>query len=491
MGITKKQFINGASWKIVGDFSVKGITFLVSIALMRILTADDYGLIALTNVFTSLSDLLIEGGFSTALIRKEKIEESDYSSVLSISIVLATVLYAIIFLIAPYASNYYNEPLLTPVLRAIGLTLFLQAFTSVRTAIINRNMQFKLLSICNAAGSVASGIIGIAAAYCGLGVWALVIQRLSQMFITNLLIFMKVKLKFRFRIDLGRLKEILGFSIGVVGSSLLNYLGGSIYSVVIGKRYSVSDLGYYDKAGQLPMQLSLYTFGSMSSVLLPTLASYQNDIQRVKEISRKVVRMTSYIIFPMMIGLLCVAKEITVVLFSDTWLPSVPMMKSFCIYYLATPFMLINVQVFFALGHSFLRVKTEILRLVIMGAGLYITGFVLKKSVNEVAMTLALVAVIAALITFAECRKLISYKWKEVAADISKSMAASVIMGAILIGADKLASVYLPGAGYLAMLALKACIGVLLYLLLSKVMRINELSEILELIKGLVHKKNV
>ena len=250
---------------------------------------EDYGVIALTTVFTTLSDLLIDGGFSTALIRKEKIEESDYSCVLSISFSIAFVLYTCLFFSAPHISNYYNKPILTAVLRVISLTLFLQAFTSVRTAVVNRNLQFKLLSFCNATGSLISGIIGIIAAYLGLGVWALVIQRLLQVLISNILLFAKVKLKIKPFFDLPKIKELASFSIGVVSSSILNYVGGSLYSIVIGKRYSVAELGYYEKGGQLPMQASLYTFGAMSSVLLPTIASYQNDVEKVKHIIRRIV----------------------------------------------------------------------------------------------------------------------------------------------------------------------------------------------------------
>lgn len=489
MGITKKQFVNGASWKIMGDFSVKGITFLVSVVLMRLLSAEDYGLIALTNVFTSLSDIMIEGGFSTALIRKDKVDSLDYGCVLSVSGLISIVLYMILFLVAPFAAQYYHQPLLISVLRVVGLSLFLQVIASIRTAVVNRNFQFRLLSVCNTAGSIISGTMGIAAAYMGMGVWALVIQRLSQIVISNVLLFLKVKVKIKLSLEKERLKEIFRFSIGVVSSSLLNYVGGSAYSIVIGKRYSVSDLGYYDKGSQLPMQLSLYTFGSMSSVLLPTLASYQNDLGRVKEICRKVMRMTAYLIFPMMIGLLLTSTEITVMLFTEKWLPSVPMMKSFCIYYLATPFMLINVQVFFALGHSFLRVKTEVIRLIMMAVGLIVVAFILKMDVNAVALTMAVVAVLSAIVTFMETRKLIAYTWSEVLQDIWKAVSATVIMGSAITGVQLLMTRFFPSVtGYLIPLGLKVLLGVGLYFLISKWMKIHELNEILDMISGFVPK---
>ena len=486
MGITKKQFVNGASWKILGDFSVKGITFLVSIVLMRLLSAEDYGLIALTNVFTSLSDIMIEGGFSTALIRKDKVDSIDYGCVLSVSGIISVILYLTIFLIAPHAAQYYHQPLLTSVLRVVGLSLFLQVIVSIRTAIVNRNMQYRLLSICNTIGSVISGVMGIATAYLGMGVWALVIQRLSQIIISNLLLFLKVKVKIKLSLEKQRLKEIFQFSIGVVGSSLLNYVGGSIYSIVIGRRYSVAKLGYYDKGSQLPMQLSLYTFGSMSSVLLPTLASYQDNLLRVKEISRKVMRMTAYLIFPMMIGLMLTSTEITVLLFTEKWLPSVPMMRSFCIYYLATPFMLINVQIFFALGHSYLRVKTEVIRLLMMAIGLIVIAFILKLDVNAVAITMAVIAVLSAIVTFVETRKLISYSWQEVLQDIKKAIIATAIIAVAIHSAQLVLNMVLTdGISYLASLGMKVFLGVGLYYGISKLIKIDELDELLQLLRSI------
>ena len=490
MEVTKKQFVTGASWKIVGDFSVKGITFLVSIVLMRLLEPEDYGLIALTAIFTSLSDIIIEGGFSTALVRKKEVDAVDYGCVLSISWLVSLVLYVSLFAAAPAVARYYDEPRLTGVLRAIGVILLLQAFTSLRTAIVNRNMQFKLLSICNTIGSVISGVIGIAAAYFGMGVWALVIQRVSQVFITNALLFVKVKIGIKLNLKWSRLKEMMKFSLGVVGSSLINYLGGSIYSAVIGKKHSVEELGYYDKGSQLPMQLSLYTFGSMSSVLLPTLSACQDDLQRVKAISRKVVGMTAYILFPMMVGLILTSREITLLLFSEKWIKSVPMMKSFCIYYLATPFMLINVQVFFALGHSYLRVKTEIIRLVLMGVGLVLGTMVFKFSVSDLALMMAVIAVIAALTTFVETRKLIDYSWKEVINDIWRPLFATAIMAGLIIVADRVVS---QGFGLqlanIVSLAMKAGCGVIVYLILSKLMKMNEFGELLQLLKSIVSRR--
>ena len=479
MQVSKRQFAVNSLWKILEQFSGKGISMVISIVLARLLLPSDYGLIALTGVFTNLSDILIDGGFSTALIRKEKVDDYDYSAVFSVSSSLSVILYAILFFAAPYVAKYYAEPNLTAVLRVMGLTFFIQAFTAVRNGIVNRNMQFKLLFYCNSISSIVSGIIGIAAAYLGLGVWALVVQRLSQQLLLTAFLFVKVKWKVTWQFNAQRIKEMLRFSAGVVGSSLLNFFGGNIYSVVIGKKYSVTDLGYYSKGEQLPMQFSLYTFGAMSNVLLPTISSCQNDLERVKHIIRKVVVMTSFLIMPLMAGLAITAKEVICILFTDKWMLSVPIVPYMCLYYLATPYMLINVQIFFALGHSELRVKTEIIRLSLMALGLGIFGFALNCSMTHLALVSGAIAVIVAIITYMEARKLINYSFGEVIRDMTKPAVCTALMAAAIYAFSPVVG----ASGYIVSFVAKAAVGAVVYAILSFAFKSEGLLDVLSLVK--------
>lgn len=486
--ITKAQFISGAIWKVVEQFSAKGLSMLFSIFLVRLLNPEDHGLIALTVVFTNLSDILIDGGFSTTLIRKKEVDEYDYSSVWLISISIATVLYTIIFLIAPMISSYYGEPQLKAVLRVISLLLFIQAFSSIRTAFVNRNMQFKLLFKCNFWGTAISGVLGILAAKAGWGVWALVVQRLMQQLILTALLLMRLRWKMVWRFSYSRIKQMLRFSIGVVASSLINYLSSSLYSLIIGKKYSVVDLAYFDKGGQLPTQISLYTFGAMSNVLLPTLASHQSNIERVKQIVRKVAQMTAYLIAPMMVGLALVSEEIVILLFTEKWLPIVPIMQWNCLYYFATPFMLINVQVFFALGSSSKRVKAELIRLGMMVFGAITFGIILSCSVTELALFCAVVAVLSEFITYLDVRSMIGYSFKERVEDRVLPCFSAIIMGGVILMID---SLFLSKVAFSNILRLfiKVLIGVIVYCLLSVVLKLKGFQEIMALLKSVGKRK--
>ncbi len=478
MQINKRQFAVNSFWKILEQFSAKGISMIVSIVLARILLPSDYGLIALTTVFTNLSDILIDAGFSTTLIRKETVDDYDYSAVFSVSSSMAAVLYVLLFFSAPYVANYYASPDLTLVLRIVGLTFFLQSFSAVRNGIVNRNMQLRLLFICNISASIVSGVIGIAAAYKGFGVWALVAQRLTQQMVSTAILFIKVKWKISWKFDWLRIKQMLSFSMGVVGSSLLYYFGGNIYSVAIGKKYSVTDLSYYDKGDQLPRQFSLYTFGAMSNVLLPTISSSQSDLERVKHIIRKVVGMTSFLIMPLMVGMALVSREMIILLFTDKWLSSVRIMQCACLSYLATPYMLINIQVFFALGKSQLRVKTEIIRLIMLALGLLIFGFALDCSMNVLTLVGAVIAVLIALVTYYEAQKLINYRLREVLKDMWKPAVASITMGAVILTVG----VVHPIISNIVSLGVKIVIGIVVYGVCAIVLKIPELKEITDLI---------
>lgn len=487
-GVSKKQFISGAAWKITGEFSAKGISFLVSIVLARLLDPADYGLLALTAVFTTFSDMLIDGGFGTALVRKEKVDDFDYTSVQIVSLSIALVLYAGIFLAAPAVGRYYEEPQLAAILRVITLVLFVHAAGATRNAYVARNMQFRLLFVCNFIACLLSGLTGIAAAACGLGVWALVIQQLSQTVIATALLFVKIRLPFSLRVQGKRIMEMLRFGLGVVGSSVLNYLASSISNVVIGKHFSVGELGISDKGGQIPMQLSLYTFGAMSGVLLPTLSSYQNDIPAVRRILRKVVRMTAFLLVPMMIGLALTAEEVTVLLLTEKWLPIVRIMRYSCLYYLATPFMLINVQLFFALGHSFLRVKTELVRLAMICLSLVLC-VTLRWDIYELSLAGAVIAVLSALLTYFEANRLIGYRFTELLADLAKPMLCGAAMGGFVLLVHGLISRVHP-CPYLLSAVIKVAAGVLCYGGLSVLLKPDGYTEILKMLSGLRRKPN-
>lgn len=484
MAVSKKQFISGSLWKAFEQFGSKAITMIVSIVLARLLMPEDYGLLALTVVFTSLSEILIDGGLSTALIRKDKIEEGDYNAVFALSIVVAVVLYAVLFFAAPFVAAFYETDELIPVLRVMGLVFFVQALTVVRNGIVNRTMQFKLLFRCNIVSSVVSGSFGIAAALFGLGVWALVIQRLSQQILLTLLLLKKVKWQIAWRPQWSKVSEMAGFSMGVLASTLLSYISINAYNLVIGKRYSVADLGYYEKGCQLPMQFSQYTFGAMSVVLLPTLSQSQDDIERLKRITRKVVGMTAFLVLPLMLITFVCSRDLIVLLFTEKWLPALSVMHLMCVYYVFNPFFLIAVQVFYALGKSGLRVRLEALRAVLViltASALFVFP---SLTMNDFVFMGVGVCFFVALASFCYVRQMLGYGFGELAKDLIRPVLSTLCASM----AVAVWGVLGPGTSAAVGLLAKSLIAVMSYCSTSFLVRDPNLKEIATLIRGKLGK---
>ena len=394
--IRKDIVVKNSMWKLLESLGSKGISMVVSIVLARLLMPEDYGIIVLTAIFTNLTDILIQAGFSTALVQKDKVDASDYSTVLGISLISAIVLYGIIFFSAPFIANIYETPILVAVLRVLALVLFCQAFTAVRTAVVTRKMRFKHLFFCTIISNMISGLIGIACAYLGLEVWALVIQQLCQQVLLTVLMFITVRIKVSFSISLKSVREIVPFSLKVLISSVLSFVGDASYSMVIGKLYSMTELGLYDKGSQFPRQFSLYTFSAVSNVFLPVFSAYSHNYQRLNEVFLRVVNVSCFIIIPLMAGLYMTAEPFIVLLLTDKWLECIGILRWFCLYYVFTPISLAFIQLHFAIGKGENRIKAELVRIILL---LLTFIFIFLKKVS-IETTVAVFTIIQAISTF-------------------------------------------------------------------------------------------
>lgn len=476
--ITKASAAKNSIWKLMESFLSKGISMLVSIVLARILLPDDYGIIAFTSVFINLSDTLIQAGFATALIRKEKVDDRDYSTVLGISIIIAFFLYVIIFLSAPIISIFYKEPLLVNVLRVIALSLFFQAFASVRTAIVSREMKFRVLFVCSVISNIFSGIVGITFAYLGFGVWALVFQQLVQQLILTVALLIAVKMKVKFMIYKESVKELVPFSVKVLASSLLSFFSGSICNLVVGKTHSMTDLGYYEKGALFPQNISLYTFSAVSNVFLPVFSSVKNDHDRLNNVFQRVLNVSAYIILPMMVGLCMVAEPLISVVLTDKWLPATWILRWSCLYYVMTPMLLAHVQLHFAIGKSDTRIRVELYKLLLTVLALVVLFFS-KLSINYVAAVMALIQVSTVVLITIESKKAIQFEILLMVRNLSKTIIATLIMAVAVFFVGRIEM-----ANFL-ILILEISIGGVTYLAASVVLKASAFSEIIGLIKSI------
>lgn len=431
--VTSNQFANNAMWKFADMISNKLILLVITILLARLITPEAYGVVALTMVFIGFSDIFILNGFNIALIRKETVDEIDYSTVTTMSLVFTVFMYLIIFVTAPYAASFYKSPDLCLVLRIITILLFFRSIVSVIRAKGTRELQFKRMVISAFISNVSAGVIALVLAYLGWGIWALVAQQLLAGFLDMIILMHIFRWHLSLKISFSVVKGMFKFTVGVLGTSFLDFLGNNVSSLIIGKSYSTKDLGYYNRANILPETIGLNAYNSINSVLLPTLASLQNDRDAMKRVTRKVMSLTEYIILPMMFGLIGVANVLIPVLLTDKWVSSIPLMYFCCISFAINPIRAIGYNVFYARGDSRLSVNIEILRATLMIVGILIVILVFQEALIYVLLSNALISLVVAGATHYRVKSCIGYSFRELYSDVFPSLVMSLIMMSIVL----------------------------------------------------------
>jgi len=426
---TKTKIITSLIWRFMERGGTYGIQFIVQIVLARLLMPEDYGLVALVTIFITIANVFVQKGFNTALIQKKEVDEVDYASVFYISLIVSGILYVLLFFSAPYISTFYNRPQLTPVFRVLTITLFFGAFHSIQNAVIARNMQFKKLFFSSVGAIIISGTIGILMAYMGYGVWALVAQQLfSKLTITTILWF-TVEWRPKWQFSFHRIKGLFSYGWKILLSSLIYHLYMDIRGLIIGKMYSPVMLGYFNRGKQFPQFIITNVNDSIQSVMFPVLSAKQDDKQRVKQMVRRSIVTSSFVLFPMMIGLVVIAEPLVRILLTEKWLPAVPFLQIFCFSYALWPLHTSNLQSISALGRSDIFLKLEIIKTVI---GVFILGLSLRFGVYAIASSVVVVGLISTVIDAYPNEKLLGYGFKEQWRDIMPTLILSVLMGLVI-----------------------------------------------------------
>ncbi|WP_281863135.1 lipopolysaccharide biosynthesis protein [Planomicrobium okeanokoites] len=427
--ITKSRVLSSLFWKLLERGGTQGIQFIVTILLARLLLPEEFGLIVLVTIFIAIAGVFVQSGFNTALIQKKKVDELDFSSVFYLSLAVAILLYIVLFFAAPFVASFFKEPELVSVLRIVSLTLFLGVFNSIQIAIISRNMQFKKLFVSSLGAVLISGIIGIVMAYNGFGVWALVGQQLTNQFTVTAILWLIVKWKPSLVFSIQRIGILFSFGWKLLVSSLLDTLYINLRSIIIGKMFSPAMLGFYNRGEQFPNMIVSNINGSIQSVMLPTLSSYQDNTKRVKEIVRRSIVTSSFIIFPLMIGLAVTAEPLVKIVLTEKWLPTVPFLQIFCASYALWPVHTANLQAINALGRSDIFLKLEIVKKII---GLIVLVISIPMGIYAIALGVLVTGILGTFINAYPNFKLINYSFIQQWQDIFPSLTLSLVMGIVI-----------------------------------------------------------
>lgn len=473
-------------WKLLERFGVQGIQFILQIILARLLSPEHYGVLSIMIIFTSLANVFIQTGFNTALIQNKDVTEEDYSSVFWVTLGIAGIMYGLIYLGAPLIGDFYAMPDIVAPLRILALMLFPGAMNSIQLAKVSRELDFKKVFYSNIGGIVVAGVAGIAVAYMGGGLWALVVQNILNTAVACVVMWFTVKWRIRLVCNLRRVTELFRFGWKLLVSALLDTLYQDLSSLVIGKKYDSGTLGYYNRGKQFPQFIINAVNGAVQSVMLPAMSAEQDDREKVKNMMRSSMTMSAYIIFPIMAGLAAVATPLVSLLLTDKWLPCVPYMQVYCFSLAFYPVHSCNLQAINAMGRSDLFLKLEII----------------KKSYGIVFLAIAVFCfdsplAIASIELFAfwigwfvnsfPNKKLISYSYKEQMFDLFPILFMALCMCGLVVMVGK----WCQSAGMLTilMMLIQILFGVAVYLLLSFIIKPPPYCAVIKAIEGFLRKK--
>ena len=344
MESNKSVVIKSLIFKFMERCGYQGIAFIVQIVLARLLDPTDYGVLTLLTIFINISQVFVQSGFNTALIQRKDVTKKDYSSVFYLSISIALLLYAVLFFLAPFIADYYDMPQLKQVLRVMALILIPGAFNSIQNAKIAKEMKFKQLMYCTLGAVIISGVVGITMAYMGFGVWALVGQQFSNQVSICIIMLLVVKWRPMAVFEISRIKVLFSFGWKLLCSALLDTIYSELRSLVIGKKYNAATIGYYNRGKQFPQLIINNVNGAIQSVMLPALSKEQDNKTKMKTMMRRSIVTSSFIIFPIVMGLAVIAEPMVSLILTDKWLPCVPYLRVYCFIFAFYPIHSANLQ---------------------------------------------------------------------------------------------------------------------------------------------------
>lgn len=478
--MNNKSVFSNFIWRFAERCGAQVVTLIVSIVLARILAPEDYGQIALITVFTTIMQVFVDSGLGTALIQKKDADDLDFSSVFYFNFVVCLILYAVMFVSAPLIAGFYNDGSLTPIIRVISLTIVISGVKGIQQSYVSRNMLFKRFFYATLGGTIFSAFLGIALAYAGFGVWAIVAQQLSNTTIDTLILWLTVKWRPKKMFSWNRLKGLLSYGWKLLLSALLDTGYNNIRSLVIGKMYSSADLAYYDQGKKFPNVIVTNINTSIDSVLLPTMSNAQDNPEHVKSMTRRSIKTSTYIMAPMMMGLAFCAEPIVRLVLTDKWLPCVPFLRIFCITYMFYPIHTANLNAIKAMGRSDYFLKLEIAKKVV---GMILLLSTMWFGVMAMAYSLLVSSMTSMIINSWPNKELLGYSLKEQIADILPGILIAVIMGIVIF------FVPLLGLSSAVTLLIQIPLGAAIYIGASYVLKIESFEYLLDMVRGFIRKR--
>lgn len=480
MNNTNKVVFSNLIWRLMERFGAQIVTFVVSIILARILDPNVYGKIALVTVVITILQVFVDGGLGNALIQKKEADDLDFSTVFYFNVILCVFIYFLLFFVAGYVAAFFDSSELTTVIRVLGLTIIISGVKNVQQAYVSRNMLFKRFFFATLGGTVGAAVIGISLALLGYGVWALVAQHIFNLVIDTLVLWLTVKWRPKKCFSFERLKVLFRYGWKLLLSSLIAVTYENVRSLIIGKRYSLENLAFYNRGNQFPEIIVTNINSSIDSVLLPSLSKEQLDRERVKSMTRRAIKTSTYIMMPMMVGLAVCAEPIVTLLLTDKWLPAVFFLRIFCICYAFYPIHTANLNAIKAIGRSDYYLVLEIIKKTLGILVIVITMFI---SVEAIAYGVLAMSFVSQLINSWPNKKLLAYGYFEQIKDMLPQIIISMIMGFLVYLVS-----FIPILNWTRLL-IQVLVGIISYLSLSIAFKLDSFQYVVDTMKSFLTKK--
>ena len=465
--------IGSLFWKAGERFLVQGIGLLVQIILSRILLPEDFASLAIIVAIINYLGIFVNCGLSVAVMQKKNLDEIDIQTLFTSSFSIALLIYVVLFLLAPVISKFYNVGDLTWPIRVMSLSLFISSFNSIQNGILSRKMLFKAMFFCTVLAMPLSAGVGIWMACLGYGVWSLIAYSLLNSFLVVLFYNLIPEVRLSFGFSWKRFKEIFSFSGKILLTHLVSAGGDTVRTMTIGKVYKPATLAYYDRAYSYSSLVTQVVNISISSVMLPVLSRAQDDKSQLKDISRRSVSMSAFVMIPVLVLVAVMAEPLVLVILSEKWLPCAPFLSLFCLLRIPGIITSIDRQSFYAVGNSSISFYYEIIFLIV---NLIMLFCLIPYGVMAIAIGYTIIEYLGNLVLVIISTKIYQYTLKERFLDLIKPLFNTSIMALAVYGIT-----FFTGSA-IALLILQPFVALVIYSVMSYITKDENRTFIISLI---------
>lgn len=473
----RKTATQGILWTFMQQFGTQIIGFVVSLVLARLLMPEEFGLIGMIGIFMGIGTALINSGLTQSLIRTEKPDQEDFSTVFFFNLVGSIVIYLIVFFIAPLIAKFYRQEILIDIIRVYSLTFIISAFATVQKTRLTKIMDFKTQMLVELPSLLGSGTLGIYLAYRGYGVWALVWMAVFQSLLSTIQFWIRSKWQPSLVFNVQKFKQHFKFGYKLALSGLLNTAFGNVYHIIIGRYFLASQVGFYTRADSLKQLPVSNLSNALNKVTYPLFASIQNDDVRLKRVYKEIMQMVVFIIAPVLVIMGVVAEPMIRFLFTEKWLPAVPYFQVLCIAGILYPIHAYNLNILNVKGRSDLFLRLEIIKKLLIIA---VVAVSIQFGVMGLVWGQVITSVLAFFINTYYSGKLIDYKALEQTLDILPVLVVAFIVGATVWAMDHYLHINELVDFY--RLIILGFTGVVLYVSFAYVFKMSALSSIRKII---------